>query len=117
MGLGVIRTRNAALDFLVIGHLLVCRNPGVNDERLAVSDVGQVACHLEIVDHGTDLLDFSSLKPNVSIFMHFMHNYSIYVAAGNLPHQRSRRHLLPLASLSVPAHSPDATSSQGIIPS
>jgi hypothetical protein len=61
------RTSNTSFDFLLIGHLLVCCDPWVNDESLAIAHVGQMAGHLHIIDYSTHLFDFSSLgNPSAS---------------------------------------------------
>lgn len=55
-------TSDTTLYLLLIGHLLVCRDPGMNDERLAVADIGQMTGHLQVIYYRPNLLDFSGLK-------------------------------------------------------
>jgi hypothetical protein len=48
---------DTSLDLLLVGELLVGGSPGVDDEGLGVTDVGQVTAELEVVDDGADLVD------------------------------------------------------------
>lgn len=55
-------TSDAALYLLFIGHLLVRGDPGMDDEGLAITDVGQMTSHLQVIYHRPNLLDFTSLR-------------------------------------------------------
>lgn len=61
-----IHTRDTALYLLFIWQLLVRCDPRMDDEGLAIADVGQMAGHLQVVHHCSNLLDVSSLKRNQS---------------------------------------------------
>jgi hypothetical protein len=53
---------NATLNLLLVGELLVGRDPRVDDERLSISNIGKMGTELEVVNYRSDLVNVASLE-------------------------------------------------------